>query len=90
MVPYLMERNFKNYRQRFASMLSSCHNVEDFVDTFLPLYESSMDEFEQIQGKLHWSVLIAMKEGRLLELQPALPDDDKKSCIRDFLNRLLQ
>ena len=45
---------------------------DDFIKTFLPMYEKSMEEFGQIRGAVHWTVQTAMHEGTLRELKPII------------------
>ena len=80
----VVERFFQNYRERFGEMLSGCSTREDFVNTFLPMYENYMKEFGQIRGKVHWTVQAAMHDGTLELLRPLISTKidswDKKSC----------
>lgn len=68
----VVERFFRNYRERFEDMLSCCDSQEDFVKTFLPMYEKSMKEFGTIQGNVHWTVQAAMHDGTLESLRPVI------------------
>lgn len=68
----VVERFFRNYREKFETMLSGCDTREDFVKTFLPVYEKSMEEFAGIQGNVHWTVQTAMHDGTLEALRPAI------------------
>lgn len=68
----VVERFFKNYREKFEAMLAVCETKEDFINTFLPMYEKSMEEFGQIRGAVHWTVQTAMHEGTLSELKPVI------------------
>ena len=70
----VVERFFRNYRERFEGLLSACETREDFVMTFLPLYEKSMAEFGQIRGNIHWTVQVALHEGTLRELRPVVAE----------------
>ena len=80
----VVERFFQNYRERFEEMLSGCDTREDFVNTFLPMYEKSMEEFGQIRGNVHWTVQAAMHDGTLELLRPLISTRidkwGKKSC----------
>ncbi|MCR4787191.1 MAG: TetR/AcrR family transcriptional regulator [Lachnospiraceae bacterium] len=80
----VVERFFQNYRERFEAMLSDCDTREDFVNTFLPMYEKSMEEFGQIQGNVHWTVQAAMHDGTLELLLPLISTKidkwGKKNC----------
>ena len=80
----VVERFFQNYRERFGEMLSGCSTREDFVNTFLPMYENYMKEFGQIRGKVHWTVQAAMHDGTLELLRPLISTKidswGKKSC----------
>ena len=80
----VVERFFQNYRERFEEMLSGCDTREDFVNTFLPMYEKSMEEFGQIRGNVHWTVQAAMHDGTLELLRPLISTRidkwAKKSC----------
>ena len=68
----VVERFFQNYREKFEGILAGCETREDFVKIFLPLYETSMDDFNKIQGNIHWSVQQAMHEGTLMALKPGI------------------
>ncbi|MCR5733984.1 MAG: TetR/AcrR family transcriptional regulator [Lachnospiraceae bacterium] len=68
----VVEKFFKDYREKFEAMLSDCSSRQDFVKTFLPMYERSMEEFGQIQGNVHWSVQAAMHDGTLEALRPLI------------------
>ncbi|MCR5237742.1 MAG: TetR/AcrR family transcriptional regulator [Lachnospiraceae bacterium] len=80
----VVERFFRNYRERFEEMLFGCDTREDFVKTFLPMYEKSMEEFRQIRGNVHWTVQAAMHDGTLELLRPLISAKidkwGKKSC----------
>ena len=80
----VVEMFFRNYRERFEDMLSDCNTREEFVKTFLPMYEKSMEEFGMIQGNVHWSVQAAMHNGTLELLRPLISTRidkwGKKNC----------
>ncbi|MCR5249724.1 MAG: TetR/AcrR family transcriptional regulator [Lachnospiraceae bacterium] len=68
----VVEKFFRDYRARFETLLSGCETPEDFIKTFLPLYENSMEDFKKIQGNVHWSVQAAMHDGTLEALRPVV------------------
>ncbi|MCR5590941.1 MAG: TetR/AcrR family transcriptional regulator [Lachnospiraceae bacterium] len=68
----VVERFFRNYRERFEEMISGCDTREDFVRAFLPMYEKSMEEFGQIRGNVHWTVQLALHDGTLQALRPVI------------------
>ncbi|MCR5503857.1 MAG: TetR/AcrR family transcriptional regulator [Lachnospiraceae bacterium] len=86
----VVERFFREYREKFEALLSACETREDFVKTFLPLYEKSMEDFDKLRGNIHWTVQIALHEGTLRELRPVVADliqkwDVKNSESSDLL-----
>ena len=68
----VVEKFFRDYRERFEEMLSGCDTREDFVKTFLPMYEKSMEDFAQIRERVHWTVQAAMHNGTLEALRPLI------------------
>lgn len=68
----VVERFFRDYRERFEEVLSDCNTREDFVRILLPMYEKSMEEFGLIRGNVHWTVQIAMHDGTLQALRPVI------------------
>ncbi|MCR4738857.1 MAG: TetR/AcrR family transcriptional regulator [Lachnospiraceae bacterium] len=65
----VVQKFFQNYGEKFKALLSECEKKEDFTETFLPIYEKSMEEFGQIQGNIHWTIQIALHEGTLRMLR---------------------
>ncbi len=68
----VVERFFKEYREKFEAVLLTCKTREDFVKTLVPIYEKSMEDFGKLKGNIHWTVQAAMHEGTLIALQPAI------------------
>ncbi len=68
----VVERFFQNYMAKFENMLIGCDTREEFVGAFLPMYEKSMEKFGQIQGNIHWTVQVAMRDGTLESLRPLI------------------
>ena len=70
----VVEKFFADYKEKFEAMLSKCETREDFIKTFIPMYEKSMEEFGQIQGNVHWTVQAAMHDGTLTALKPGIEE----------------
>ena len=68
----VVERFFQNYRKKFETVLTECENKEQLVEKLVPLYERSMTEFNSIKDNIHWTVQIALHEGTLRALCPAV------------------
>ena len=86
----VVDRFFRNYREKFEEMLSECDTREDFVKTFLPMYEKSMEDFGQIQGNVHWSVQLSLHDGTLQALRPLISESiDKWSKTNDTPSDIL-
>jgi len=68
----VVERFFKEYREKFEKALLTCNTREDLVKMLTPIYEKSMEDFGKLKGNIHWTVQSAMHEGTLLALKPAI------------------
>ena len=68
----VVERFFKEYREKFENALLTCNTREDLVKMLTPIYEKSMEDFGKLKGNIHWTVQSAMHEGTLWALKPAI------------------
>lgn len=66
------ERFFLDFEAQFEAALAPCTSPEDFVDTFLPLYETAMAQYRQLEGKMHWSVRYALHTRTVASLVPVV------------------
>ena len=68
----VVERFFKEYREKFETVLFTCNTRKDLVKMLTPIYEKAMEDFGKLKGNVHWTVQAAMHEGTLLTLKPAI------------------
>ena len=68
----VVERVFKEYREKFEAVLLTCKTREDLVKILTPIYEKSMEDFEKLKGNIHWSIQASMHDKTLLALKPAI------------------
>ncbi|MBQ5316874.1 MAG: TetR/AcrR family transcriptional regulator [Oscillospiraceae bacterium] len=72
------ERFFLNYRKNFETLLSGCSTPEEFADKFLPVYARSMEQFDRINGNMHWSIQLAMQSRTMMSLLPLIQETIEK------------
>lgn len=68
----VVERFFKDYRERFEALIQTCNTPEEFVDAFIPMYSESMRQFNILKGNIHWTVQYAMSAGTIASIKPAV------------------
>ena len=73
---------FKGYEEKFRALVMESKTPEKLVDTFLPLYSESMQEFGKIQGNMHWTVQYAMHTRTVMALVPIVAELIKKWDIK--------
>ena len=64
------EAFFRGYEEKFATLIKDCSSPEEFVDSFLPLYGGSMEEFGMLRTKMHWSVQASLAAGTIAAMRP--------------------
>ncbi len=68
----VVQRFFSGFSEKCTALLSQCGSLDDFIDVFLPLYSSGMQQFEALKGKMHWSVQYAMHAITVESMVPAV------------------
>ncbi len=66
------ERFFARYVRTFEELTEGVTDTADFPRLFLPVYETAMSQYRQIEGHMHWTVRFAMHDMTLLALLPAV------------------
>ena len=67
-----VERFFADYQVKFDRIICSCSNPESFVDAFLPIYTTSMEQFGRLKENMHWTIQYAMSAKTIHALLPAV------------------
>ena len=70
----VVDRFFQRYEEKFGALIKQCESPEEFVDAFLPLYAGSMDEFDKLRGKMHWTTQYAMAAKTVMSLRPVVAE----------------
>ncbi len=68
----VVQRFFSGFSEKCTALLSQCGSLDDFIDVFLPLYSSGMQQFGALKGKMHWSVQYAMHAITVESMVPAV------------------
>ena len=64
----------KHSSLRKNTMARTDEQHEEFVNSFLPLYVGSMDEFDRLRGKMHWTTQYAMAAKTVMSLKPVVAE----------------
>ena len=78
----VVERFFERYREKFEDMLSGCKTMEDFVESFFPVYTEAIMQFGILRGNMHWSIQSAMHAKTIAAIVPAVSSLLRKLNIR--------
>lgn len=61
---------FRNYSNKFIELTAKCDTLEQFIDTFLGFYQTSMEQFHSLSTTMHWTIQYAFAAKTIQELKP--------------------
>ena len=68
----VVEKFFDDYRKKFEALILEFKTPDDFVDSFLPLYEESMSKFDLLRTNMHWTIQYALAGKTIESMRPAI------------------